>query len=308
MSSDPFISVDYWAKKANLFIDNLYKNRQHNYKYETEFNEVFTQFKTPIIFIKTDFIPNFIDQLLLFSDTFILITASNDDHCVPYLNFPCKDDDYKNKVDKLLNKTELIRWYTKNPAIVHDKLNGFPLGPKWQWKTTRFFGESKDEHLRIYNNLCLTPETKFYDTNSKPNLLYINYSQTTSNPLYSPHKGIRHKLTNILKNKFDFSGGTSFENYMKELQTYKFCVSPPGRGIDTHRAWEALMMGTIPIMISTTQDHLFERLPVIIIDSWEQITKEFLTENYDDIIQKSYDFDILYTNYWDNLLYIDQNS
>lgn len=308
MSSQPFISVDYWAKKANLFIDNLYVNRKANYNYEKEFSEVFIQFKTPIIFIKTDFIPHFVDQLLQFSKDFILITASNDDHCVPYINFPCNDNDYKEKVDNLLNKPELIRWYTKNPAIVHDKLMGFPLGPKWQWKTTRFFGEPKDEHLRIYGNLCLKPEENLYDTNSKPNLLYINYAQTTSNPLYSPHKGMRHTLTNILKHKFDFSRGTSFENYMKELKTYKFCVSPPGRGIDTHRAWEALMMGTIPIMISTTQDHLFERLPVIIIDSWEQITKPFLLEKYSDIIQKTYDFDILYTHYWDNMLYIDQNS
>lgn len=306
--SEPFISVDYWAKKSNLFIDNLYKNRQSNYKYEKEFIEVFTQYKNPIIFIKTDFIPFFVNQLLDFTNNFILITASNDDHCVPYLHFPCKDNDYKNKVDKLLNKNELIRWYTKNPAIVHDKLMGLPLGPKWQWKTTRFFGESKDEHLRIYNELCLKPEENLYNSSSKTNLLYINYAQTTTNPLYSPHKGIRHHLTNILRNKFDFSKGTNFENYMRELKTFKFCVSPPGRGIDTHRAWEALMMGTIPIMISTTQDHLFERLPVIIVDSWEQITTDFLNQKYEELIQKSYDFDILYTHYWDNMLFIDQNS
>uniref|UniRef100_A0A6C0BUT1 Exostosin GT47 domain-containing protein n=1 Tax=viral metagenome TaxID=1070528 RepID=A0A6C0BUT1_9ZZZZ len=306
--SEPFISVDYWAKKSNLFIDNLYKNRQSNYKYEKEFIEVFTQYKNPIIFIKTDFIPFFVNQLLDFTNNFILITASNDDHCVPYLHFPCKDNDYKNKVDKLLNKNELIRWYTKNPAIVHDKLMGIPLGPKWQWKTTRFFGESKDEHLRIYNELCLKPEENLYNSSSKTNLLYINYAQTTTNPLYSPHKGIRHNLTNILRNKFGFSKGTNFENYMRELKTFKFCVSPPGRGIDTHRAWEALMMGTIPIMISTTQDHLFERLPVIIVDSWEQITTDFLNQKYEELIQKSYDFDILYTHYWDNMLFIDQNS
>ena len=66
MSSQPFISVDYWAKKANLFIDNLYVNRKANYNYEKEFSEVFIQFKTPIIFIKTDFIPHFVDQLLQF--------------------------------------------------------------------------------------------------------------------------------------------------------------------------------------------------------------------------------------------------
>ena len=305
--SQPFISIDYWTTKADLFIDNLYKNRQSNYNYKKEFQDVF-KINNPIIFIKTDFIPFFIDQLLEFNDKFILITGSNDDHCVPYLNFPCHDDIYKNKLHTLLDKPELIKWYTKNPAIVHDKLIGFPLGPKWQWKTTRFFGEPKLEHMRIYNELCLNPENNLYNTNLKTNLLYINFAQTTTNPLYQPHKGIRHNVKNILTKNFKPQQGTSFEKYMRELSTYKFCVSPPGRGIDTHRTWEALMMGTIPIMISTTQDYLFERLPVIIIDDWNIITPDFLNEKYQEITQKTFDFDILYTQYWDNLLYIDKNS
>ena len=308
-SSKPFISVDYWIEKADLFIDNLYVKGKSNYKYENEFKELFDKKKNPVIFIKTDFIPFFIDSLLEFHLKFILITASNDDHCVPYLNFPCKDLEYKKKVDFLLNKDNLIVWYTKNPGIVHDKLVGFPLGPKWQWKTTRFFGESKEKHLQIYNELCLTPEKYFYDYKSKHNLLYINFAQTTTNPLYSPHKGIRQNVKNILSKKnFKCQNGKSFEEYMHELSTYKFCISPPGRGIDTHRAWEALLMGTIPIMISTTQDHLFEKLPVLIIDNWDIIDERFLNKKYEELTQKSYDFDILYTNYWDNLIYINKEQ
>ena len=69
-SSQPFISIDYWTTKADLFIDNLYKNRQSNYNYKKEFQDVF-KINNPIIFIKTDFIPFFIDQLLEFNDKFI---------------------------------------------------------------------------------------------------------------------------------------------------------------------------------------------------------------------------------------------
>ena len=63
------------------------------------------------------------------------------------------------------------------------------------------------------------------------------------------------------------------------------------------------MVGTIPIIIHTTQDHLFENLPVIIIkpDEWNTITHERLENEYKNIIANidNYNFDILYTPYWD---------
>jgi hypothetical protein len=304
--STPFISVDHWTTLADIFIDTRYKNGKNDYDYSKEFQDVFKK-KNPIIFLKTDFIPFFIDKFTSFKESFILITASNDDHCVPDFHVPSQNKEIYDKCIKLLNKSELIKWYTKNPGIVHDKLIGFPLGPKWQWKTTRFFGENKEEHMRIYSNLCLEPEKKFYDKALKPNLLYLNFAQTTSKPFFAEHTGIRHTVKNILSKKFKFQACTNFENYMHELRSYKFCISPPGRGIDTHRAWEALMMGTIPIMISTTQDHLFEKLPVVIVSNWEDINVQFLNNKYEELIQKTYDFDILYTSYWDNLINIDKH-
>jgi hypothetical protein len=77
-------------------------------------------------------------------------------------------------------------------------------------------------------------------------------------------------------NRKDTNENKNFEGYIKELSTYKFCLSPPGRGVDTHRTWEALMVGTIPIMISTALDSLFEKLPVIIVKDWFEINEEYI--------------------------------
>ena len=38
-----------------------------------------------------------------------------------------------------------------------------------------------------------------------------------------------------------------------------------GNGLDTHRTWEALLMGAMPVTVHTTLDRLFEGLPVIVI-------------------------------------------
>ena len=146
--STPFMSIDVWIKLSHVVIDASYKNGKSNYDYKDEIAKAFKN-ENPIIFLKTDLLPNYIDILNSFNKGFILITASNDDHCPPYLYYPANDDLHKDlqpKVDQLLNSRHLVMWYAKNPAIQHIKLKPYPLGPKWQWKTTRFFGEDKIMH------------------------------------------------------------------------------------------------------------------------------------------------------------------
>ena len=50
------------------------------------------------------------------------------------------------------------------------------------------------------------------------------------------------------------------------------------------------MVGTIPIVISTPLDELFDDLPVLIVDDWEVITEGFLIQEYERMLQKDYSF------------------
>tara|TARA_B100001250_G_scaffold100244_1_gene84311 strand:+ start:1013 stop:1957 length:945 start_codon:yes stop_codon:yes gene_type:complete len=310
--SNPFISVDYWLTRADVIIDSNCKNKTQNYSYDKELKEMYEKKECPIILVKTDLLGEYIDKLLNLQKNFKLITTSNDDQCIPYMSVPHKNNSLKEKADKLLQKKELKMWYCKNPGINHNKIIGYPLGPKWQWKTTRFFGEPKRKHMRIYNKLCTEPLTKLLNKNNeKTELLYFNFNEKTTNePLYSPHKNIRKKVKNrFLKLGYTWNAKQPFEKYMETLCNHKFCISPPGRGIDTHRTWEALMMGTIPIVESTTLDHLFDNLPCIIIKDekeYETLTPDKLNNIYNNILEKAkkneYRFDIMYTPYWDKVL------
>ena len=301
-NSEPFWAIDFWLFHSDVIIDATYKNGKANYSYKTELDAAMKREKIPIIFLKTDLLPNYIDALQYLDKQFILITSSNDDHCPPYLYYPENENEYpglKEKADKLLNESNLKVWYAKNPAINHLKLKPYPLGPKWQWKTTRFFGENKAEHIRIYNQFGLEPDKSMHNQELKKNLLYFNFNQTTNNPLYQPHKNIRHKAkSDLLKNGFKWNESEEFENYIRTLSTYKFAIAPPGRGIDSHRCWEALMVGTIPIVISSTINELYEGLPVVIVDSWDVITEQFLNKKYDEMMKSSYNFEKVYSEYW----------
>ena len=102
---------------------------------------------------------------------YILVTASNDDHCPPFLSYPPADDLHELQMKAFVEKPELKFWFAKNPCRRHYKVCAYPLGPKWQWKTTRFFGEDKTQHLNIYKKLCKTPKESLLNKNKKPTII-----------------------------------------------------------------------------------------------------------------------------------------
>jgi hypothetical protein len=187
---------------------------------------------------------------------------------------------------------------------VHPKLHVLPIGPKWNWRSTEFMSEDKTENMRIFLSYCLQPNTNFRNKDLKKNLLYFNYTQwTTDNPFYKSHKDCRKNTTRILQEKgFPYNPNLPFEQYIRTLSTYKFSVSPPGAGIDTHRTWESLMVGTIPVMLKTPLDRVFENLPVILVDDFSVVDREFLEKKYIELQNREYDFSILYSMYWDRFI------
>ena len=57
-----------------------------------------------------------------------------------------------------------------------------------------------------------------------------------------------------------------------EKTRYAFVVSPHGNGLDCHRTWESLVLGNIVIVRRSPLDALYQGLPVVIVDRWEEIT------------------------------------
>jgi hypothetical protein len=297
-SSFPFIAVDYWLTISNVLI--LDSDMNESVLRKNIENVFYEQNKYPIIFIKSQVINDYLSFIESLRVKFILISTSNHDFLFP-MNF------HKDRILNILSKNNyLIKWFVKNPSMVHEKIQGLPIGPKYQWSSTNFFGEDKTPVNNVLSNYCLTPESLFLK-GDKPNLLYFNYGKDTTNQAYwEEHKGIRYRIYDILSSRFTFLPNSRFDEYLRILSTYKFSISPPGCGLDTHRAWESLMVGTIPIMMHTPLDGLFENLPVVFVDDWNDVTEEFLLQKYEELKTKKYNFDICYCNYW--VQYIDSLS
>lgn len=94
------------------------------------------------------------------------------------------------------------------------------------------------------------------------------------------------------------------EQYLANMCKTKCILSPRGNGLDCHRHWEALLCGAIPIVKTSFLNDLFQDLPVIIVDDWCIITKEFLLKEYENIKQSwhVYNFEKIYFDYWHKLI------
>ena len=78
----------------------------------------------------------------------------------------------------------------------------------------------------------------------------------------------------------------------------KFVISPPGNGIDCHRTWEALYLGAIPIVRTSSLDPMYEGLPVLIVNEWSDISGEFLEKIWEEMRGKEFNFAKLYASFW----------
>jgi hypothetical protein len=83
----------------------------------------------------------------------------------------------------------------------------------------------------------------------------------------------------------------------KFIKDYKFIISPHGNGLDCHRTYESILLGSIPIVRSSTLDGLYKDMPVLILNKWSDLNEKLLN----DYVYKG-NLEKLKLNYWVNLI------
>jgi hypothetical protein len=131
----------------------------------------------------------------------------------------------------------------------------------------------------------------------KDNLVYLNFSVNTfpwvRNLVYD-----KFKSENWVKIGNPVPTIDGRKTYLREIKSSKFVLCPRGNGIDTHRIWESLYMGSIPIVIYENAHHLFTDLPILFINNWEELTYDFLNKKYEEMINQNWNYDKLKIDYW----------
>jgi len=90
--------------------------------------------------------------------------------------------------------------------------------------------------------------------------------------------------------------------YLRNCRTSGFVVCPEGTGVDTHRLWETLYMGGVPIVRSHPYLRpLISKLPVVQIRDWSELANvSMLEEQWHKIQQLQWDKSLLSYRYWAN--------
>jgi hypothetical protein len=70
----------------------------------------------------------------------------------------------------------------------------------------------------------------------------------------------------------------SVPEYYADLCRSKYVLCPDGTGTDTHRVYESILCGATPVVLRNSLSHLYEKLPVCIVDSWTDPFYEVLSK------------------------------
>jgi hypothetical protein len=186
--------------------------------------------------------------------------------------------------------TEDLWWYlnhtnvsaiftTTHQWLDHPKVFSLPLGIKHQK------GRIVEDLTTIQKNMTLTNRTE---------LLLI--AQSAARDVITEH--VIANFNGTIKNKYKDGS-----DYIENLRNAKFILSPSGMGWDCYRTWEALCMGTIPVLETYyRKDGLyrsFDDLPVLWVDHYDNVTPSLLEASYPQILAKAKEYNFAkLTNQW----------
>jgi hypothetical protein len=92
--------------------------------------------------------------------------------------------------------------------------------------------------------------------------------------------------------------------YLRNLRKIPFVICPEGNGVDTHRLWETLYMGGVPVIKRNVfLNEILEDLPVVVLNDWIELNDvENMHSEWEKINEKKWNFSKLRLSHWKSLI------
>ena len=286
-----FITSNDFSSFSNL----VYSDRVDKNSFDLNNVEIIEEFNDPlfncVVFKKIKF-------KLAENQTIFCNTAQLDN-----LFYHLKKSKFKN-INLITHQTDLLitkkifnkkpkcikNWYTVNAGFTHDNLKPIPIGIASSFSKKNL--NSSDFKLFDENNFLN------YEVS-----LYINFQQNTN---FKERRNIVKHFQNEEWVTID-EPNLDKENYMKSLRENSFILCPWGNGIDTHRLWEVLYSGSIPITKKHPTYNYEHKLPILFVNNFEEVTYDTLKKFLDDFDIRNYDFSVLSIDFWEKKINVNQD-
>jgi hypothetical protein len=229
------------------------------------------------IFVEMGDIHSFMKEASRSRSRFIVLSHNGDGRVM-------EPEKRKIDVSPLRRPSNIIAWFTTNLCSRGYGIFAIPLG----LENSKWFPEQKKlEKLELFQK----------KERSSQGLLYLNFNKYNNLPqregLYE--KFSEHRWATI----FDGKNGRDFESYLSSMISHDFVLSPEGNGPDTHRTWEALYLGTSPVL----KKHILHKewkydLPIVWVEDWSEVTETFLLEKKKEMESRHYHWNTLQISHW----------
>ena len=187
-----------------------------------------------------------------------------------------------NQTDHLITKdlynlkpSCVSEWYSINIGHEAEGLKPIPLGLANEYAL-------KNLKKIDYKNININEDKK--------EMIYINF-QVNTNYLE------RSKIYRTLKHKdyvFIDNPNLDLKMYINNLNSFKLILTPWGNGVDTHRIWESLYAGSIPIIKNHITFKTLDGLPVVRLRDYDDIDSNL----FSNISFTEYDSEKLKVDWW----------
>jgi hypothetical protein len=249
-----------------------------------------------IIYIQGSAVPDFTKNVLPQIRVRFKLVTGDCDETIP------KDVLSKHAFQKFINDQRLIHWYSQNLAIQHPKMTGIPIGLDYHTlaeERHQVWGDalpSIEQEKMLYEILLSSTPLK-----SRKLMCHANFQfnkgagyarKDRSDALKQVPKELVYYQPRPLPRKETWEGQAKMT----------FVLSPHGNGYDCHRTWEALALGCIPIVKTSPIDYLFENLPVLIVQSWADVTEQLLSDTREKFYNQPFHMTKLTLQHWMNVI------
>lgn len=232
--------------------------------------------------------PSFLHYLPTLSEPIVLVTGDADesigyDPTLPYSSMAPPIDD--NVIQSILESPHIIKWFAQNCMYQHKKLIHMPIG-------------------MYYHTMSLSPIEQELEIKEIKKKIVPKKRIAYTTIHFASHRGDRKEVIEKVPKElvyYEPSQVSRKESHLSQME-YEFVLSPYGNGPDCHRTWEALVLGSIPIVRSSKMDPVFDGLPVLIINDWSEVQIELLNKTIESFSQKQFQLEKLKLSYWVNLI------
>jgi hypothetical protein len=261
-----------------------------------------------LVWIRLSWLRSFVRQVLpRVRAKFVLVTGDSDS-CVPSEVLP--------EARAILASRNLIHWYTQNydGSMPGERISPIPIGIDFHvlserpcWGEPRSTPAQQERALESVRDGLPSLEDRvpkvYVDFGWQRGFGLRNYRRFHPLRGTSFHETRRRVVKTVSRRETVVcqAGPLPRSQMWRERGNYRFVLSPHGTGLDCHRTWEALALGHIVLVPSSSLDSLYTGLPVIPLKHWDEITAENLSKWFRSYVECSQPRDPgrkLRTSFW----------